>query len=50
MAPSALEGRRSPAERLLAWLFTGPLGHLYGTLMDLAGLWISYGARRARPG
>jgi len=27
---------RSPGERLQAWVVTGPLGHLYGTVADLA--------------
>ena len=26
---------RSPAERLVAWLVTGPLGHLYSVVADL---------------
>ncbi|MEA2346272.1 MAG: hypothetical protein QOG62_59 [Thermoleophilaceae bacterium] len=26
--------RRPPQERLAAWLWTGPLGHLYGGLTD----------------
>jgi hypothetical protein len=30
--------RLSPAGRLLAWLYTGPLGHLYGGLADWAVL------------
>jgi hypothetical protein len=26
--------RPSPATRALAWIYTGPLGHLYGGLAD----------------
>jgi len=29
-------------DRLLAWIYTGPLGHLYGTLADIAQLWFLY--------
>ncbi len=36
--------RRSPAERLQAWLVTGPLGHLWSVLADLGVLF----ARRLR--
>jgi hypothetical protein len=25
-------------QRLAAWLYTGPVGHLYGGLLDWAGL------------
>jgi len=28
--------RRGLGERALAWVFTGPLGHLYSALADLA--------------
>jgi hypothetical protein len=28
--------RRSPGERLAAWLVTGPLGHLYSVVADLS--------------
>ena len=31
-----------PGERLLAWVYTGPLGHLYGTLADVMQLWVGY--------
>ena len=40
--------RRTAGERLLAWLYTGPLGHLYGTLADIAVLWVKWGAATAR--
>ncbi|HET8674128.1 MAG TPA: hypothetical protein VFL87_10855 [Thermoleophilaceae bacterium] len=40
--------RRSRAERLLAWLYTGPLGHLYGVLADLAAMWVRYTRSRVR--
>src|SRR5436190_5256715 len=36
-------------ERFMAWLYTGPLGHLYGTAADVTGLWIRYLGARLRP-
>jgi hypothetical protein len=42
-----LPERRGPGERLEAWLFTGPLGHLYGFVADVAALWVRYA--RGRP-
>jgi hypothetical protein len=39
---------RGPLERALAWLYTGPLGHLYGVLADVAELWARYLAARLR--
>jgi len=41
------ERRRAP-ERALAWLYTGPLGHLYGLLADVAVLWFRYTRARMR--
>jgi hypothetical protein len=35
-------------ERLMAWIYTGPLGHLYGTAADVVQLWAGYLASRAR--
>jgi hypothetical protein len=35
-------------DRLLAWIYTGPLGHLYGTLADITELWVLYLASRVR--
>jgi hypothetical protein len=40
--------RRGPLERALAWLYTGPLGHLYGVLADIGGMWVRYTAARVR--
>jgi hypothetical protein len=40
--------RRGPLERALAWLYTGPLGHLYGVLADVFVLWARYLRSRAR--
>jgi hypothetical protein len=35
--PATVPGlRRGPVERLRAWIVTGPLGHLYSTVADLA--------------
>jgi len=46
--------RMRPVERSLVWLYTGPLGHLYGTLADVTQLWLAYSreriARRLRHG
>ena len=39
---------RPPAERALAWLYTGPLGRVWGTLADIAELWIKWMLARAR--
>jgi hypothetical protein len=35
-------------ERVTAWIYTGPLGHLYGTAADVIQLWVAYLASRAR--
>jgi hypothetical protein len=40
--------KRGPAERLVAWLYTGPLGHLYGIVADISVMWARYGWSRAR--
>jgi hypothetical protein len=40
--------RRSPTERLAAWLVTGPLGHLWSVLVDVAVLLARYGWARVR--
>ena len=29
-------------DRFLAWIYTGPLGHLYGAVADITQLWILY--------
>ena len=41
---TALRTRRGASERVLAWLFTGPLGHLYSVVADL----LVYGAGALR--
>ena len=41
---------RPPAERLQAWLITGPLGHLWSVLADIAVLSARYGLHRLRRG
>jgi len=43
-----LPERRRVPERALAWLYTGPLGHLYGLLADVAVLWLRYARSRVR--
>lgn len=45
---SSSPARRDSLERLAAWLYTGPLGHLYGVLADIAEMGARYGARRLR--
>ena len=37
-----------PGERFLAWIYTGPLGHLYGAVADVTQLWLAYLASRIR--
>ena len=39
---------RSPREKAAAWVMTGPLGHLYGTVTDIAVLWARWGLSRVR--
>ncbi|MBA3420790.1 MAG: hypothetical protein H0U12_02670 [Thermoleophilaceae bacterium] len=41
-------GRRSRAERVAAWLVTGPVGHLIGFFADAVRLWVCAGVRAAR--
>ncbi len=48
--PSVAPLRRNPAERLQAWLVTGPLGHLWSVLADIAILFARYGVHRLRRG
>ncbi|HEY7632457.1 MAG TPA: hypothetical protein VH817_17260 [Thermoleophilaceae bacterium] len=40
--------QRGVVERIWAWLYTGPLGHLYGIVADVAVLWARYGWSRMR--
>ncbi|HEY6775467.1 MAG TPA: hypothetical protein VI122_03060 [Thermoleophilaceae bacterium] len=40
--------RRSPAERLAAWVLTGPFGHLWSVVVDVAVLLARYGLGRVR--
>jgi hypothetical protein len=47
-ARRGLPERRRATERALAWLYTGPLGHLYGLLADVAVLWFRYTRARLR--
>ena len=35
-------------DRFLAWIYTGPVGHLYGTVADVTQLWILHLASLAR--
>jgi hypothetical protein len=38
---------RGPVERAAAWLATGPIGHLYGGVADIAGYAARHYGRRA---
>ena len=29
-------------DRFLAWIYTGPVGHLYGTVADIIQLWVLF--------
>jgi hypothetical protein len=40
--------RRSAAEKLQAWVVTGPLGHLWSAVADMSLLWARYLANRVR--
>jgi hypothetical protein len=40
--------RRSPLERLAAWLVTGPLGHFYGGAADWVELLVRWRLDRRR--
>lgn len=42
--------RRGPGERIAAWLYTGPLGHLWSTAADLGVFFARSLAARARRG
>jgi hypothetical protein len=39
---------RPLTERAQAWLYTGPLGHLWSTVADIAVLWFRWIAGEAR--
>jgi hypothetical protein len=39
---------RRAAEKLEAWIVTGPLGHLWSALADMVVIWARYVANRAR--
>jgi hypothetical protein len=42
--------RRPAAEKLQAWIVTGPIGHLWSALVDMVVIWVRYLARRVRRG
>jgi hypothetical protein len=37
-----------PHRRVAAWVYTGPLGHLYGTTADIVAAWVSWGRGELR--
>jgi hypothetical protein len=40
--------RRPAAEQLQAWIVTGPIGHLWSAMADIALIWARYLMNRAR--
>ncbi|HEX6461533.1 MAG TPA: hypothetical protein VF032_21665 [Thermoleophilaceae bacterium] len=48
MSHSSPAIRRGPLERAWAWLYIGPLGHLYGVVADISVLWARYSWWRLR--
>ena len=40
--------RRHPSERFVAWLVTGPAGHLWSVVADVVELWGRYLLSRLR--
>jgi hypothetical protein len=38
----------TPRDRLAAWLITGPVGHLWSALADIAAAWTRYAWARIR--
>jgi hypothetical protein len=41
-------GRRGLSERFAAWIYTGPLGHLWGALADISEMWLRWMWSRVR--
>jgi hypothetical protein len=39
-----------PRERLQAWIVTGPIGHLWSAVADIAVLWGRYAVGKLRAG
>ena len=48
MGPVSPTGRRNTAERLQAWMVTGPPGHLWSVAADVVVLWARYGLFKLR--
>ena len=48
MAGVPVRSRRNPLERLQAWLVTGPVGHFWSAVADVAILWTRWQIARAR--
>jgi hypothetical protein len=40
--------RRALTERFVAWIYTGPLGHLWGGVADISEMWLRWMWSRAR--
>jgi len=38
----------APHRRAAAWIYTGPLGHLYATTADIAVAWARWGKAELR--
>ena len=48
MQPALPPPRRGPAERVQAWIVTGPVGHFYSVVADLSVFFARSGVTRAR--
>jgi len=46
--PRTLSVERTPAERALAWVYTGPFGRLWSPLADVVVLWTRWVAGEVR--
>jgi hypothetical protein len=46
--PGTTSVRRPPAERALAWIYTGPLGHLWSVAADISLMWLRWTGMRLR--
>jgi hypothetical protein len=40
--------KRPAARRVLAWVYTGPLGHLWAAVADVTTLWLLWAAAGLR--
>jgi len=45
---AALLPKAPPGRRFVAWLYTGPVGHLWSTSLDIVVAWVRWGLGRVR--